>query len=106
MAALGAATGGSVCMRSKRLPRDFAEFAAVLRDPGARVQLIICGPRPPDRTEVVLASIKIPALSARRHELDRIIDEYARDAVAALRSSAPFTASDRAWVRTHSATSL
>src|SRR5262249_41941912 len=46
------------------------------------------------------------ALSARHHELDRIIHEYARDAVVALRSSAPFTATDRDWVRTHSATSL
>jgi hypothetical protein len=106
MAALGAATGGSVCMRSKRLPRDFAEFAAVLRDPGARVQLIVCGPRLPDRTELVLAPIKIPALSARYHEFDRIIDEYAREAAVALRSSAPFTTADRDWVRTHSATSL
>src|SRR5262249_3017800 len=106
MAALGAATGGSVCMRTKRVPRDFAKLAAVLREPGARVQLILCGLRPPDRTELVLAPIKIPALSARRHELDRIIDEYARDAVVALRSSAPFTTTDRDWVRTHSATSL
>jgi len=78
----------------------------VLRGPGARVQLILCGPRPPDRTELVLAPIKIPALSARCYELDRIIDEYARDAVGALRCSAPFTATDRNWVRTHSATSL
>src|SRR6185369_15765354 len=75
-------------------------------DPGARVQLIFCGPRPPVRMELVLAPIKIPALSARHHELDRIIDEYAREAAVALRSSAPFTATDRDWVRTHSATSL
>ncbi len=106
MAALAAATGGSVCMRSKRLPRDFAEFAAALREPGARVQLILCGPRPPVRMELVLAPIQIPGLSARPHELDRIIDEYARDAAVALRSSSPFTASDRDWVRRHSARSL
>jgi len=106
MTALGAATGGSVCVRSKRLPRDFAKLVAVLRDPGARVQLIFCGPRPPDRTELVLAPIKIPALSARHHELDRIIEEYAREAAVALRSSAPFTETDCDWVRTHAATSL
>ncbi len=106
MAALAATTGGSVCMRTKRLPRDFVELAAKLRDPGARVQLILCGLRPPDRTELVLAPIKIPALSTRRHELDWIIDEYAREAAVALRSSAPFTPSDRDWVRTHCARSL
>jgi hypothetical protein len=106
MTALAAANGGSVCVRSKRLPRDFAKLVAGLRAPGARVQLILCGPRPPDRTELVLAPIKIPALSARHHELDRIIDEYARDAAVELRISAPFTALDRDWVRTHCATSL
>jgi len=42
MAALGAATGGSVCMRSKRPPRDFAELVAALRAPGVPVQLILC----------------------------------------------------------------
>jgi len=61
MAALGAATDGSICVRSKRLPRDFADLAAALRDSEARVQLIICGPQPPKLTEVVLAPIKIPA---------------------------------------------
>jgi hypothetical protein len=106
MIALAAATGGSVCLRSKRLPRDFVKLAAVLREPGACVQLILCGPRPPVRTDLVLAPIKIPALSTRYHELDRIIDEYAREAAVALQSSAPFTATDRDWVRTHSATSL
>jgi hypothetical protein len=106
MAALGAATGGSVCLRSKRLPRDFAKLADVLRARGARVQLIVCGPRPLVRMELVLAPIKIPTLSTRHHELDRIIDECAREAVLALRSSVPFTETDRYWVRTHSATSL
>jgi len=106
LSAFRAATDGSMCMRSKRLPRDFAELVAALRDPSARVQLTVCGPRPPDRTELVLAPIKIPALSTRRHELDRIIDEYAHDAAAALRISAPFMKIDRDWVRTHSATSL
>jgi hypothetical protein len=45
--------------------RDFAELAAVLRVPGASVQLTICGRHLPDRTELVLAPIQIPALSTR-----------------------------------------
>jgi len=106
MAALGAATGGSVCMRSKRLPRDFKELATVLRAPGAPFQLILCGLRLPDRMELVLAPISIPALSTRQHELDRIIEEYAHDAALALRTSSRFTAADRDWVRRHAATSL
>jgi hypothetical protein len=106
MAALGAATGGSVCMRSRSLPRDFAEVTAVLRAPGAPIQLILCGQRLPDRLELVLAPIQIPALSTRQHELDQIIDEYARDAALALGISSRFTAADRDWVRRHAATSL
>ena len=106
MAALGAATGGSVCLRSKRPPRDFAELVAVLRAPGAPVQLILCGLRLPDRLGLILAPIPIPALSTRQHELDRIIEEYGRDAALALRTSSRFTAADRDWVRRHAATSL
>jgi len=102
--ALAAAIGGTVCVRAKRLPRDFAELIAAVRD--ARVQLVICGLEPPRLTELVLAPIKVPALATRTHELDRIIDEYAHDAAVALHISAPFTATDRHWVRAHAATSL
>ena len=93
-----------MCVRARWLPRYLAERVAAVRD--ARIQLVICGIEPPRLTELVLAPIKIPELATRRHELDRIIDEYAHDAAVALQISAPFTATDRHWVRTHSATSL
>jgi hypothetical protein len=102
--AIGAAISGTVCVRAKRLPRDLAEIVAAVRD--ARIQLVICGQQPPKLTELVLAPIKIPALVTRTQELDRIIDEYAHDAAVALQISASFTATDRHWVRAHSATSL
>jgi hypothetical protein len=57
-------------------------------------------------TELVLAPIKIPALTTRAHELDRIIDEYAHDAAVALQISTLLMGADRHWVRTYSATSL
>lgn len=104
--AFSAAIGGSICVWSKRLPRDFADLVAALRVPSTHVQLIACGQRPYDRPELVSAPIEIPPLSARTGELDRIIDEYAGDAAAALNASAPFTKIDRDWVRAHSATSL
>jgi hypothetical protein len=106
MRALQAAAGGTLCVRAKCLPRDFAELSAAIRDPSARVQLIMCGQRLADRTELISAPIKIPALSTRPQELDRIIDEYAYDAARMLRSSAPFTKVDRDWVRKHSSASL
>ncbi|HEY0476079.1 MAG TPA: FHA domain-containing protein [Kofleriaceae bacterium] len=104
--AFHAAAGGSMCMWVKRLPRDFAEVTAALRDPGTRVQLIVCGQRPPDRKELVSAPIEVPPLSSRPDEIERVIDEYAQDAATALHASASFNKIDRDWVRMHSATSI
>jgi hypothetical protein len=104
--AFHAAAGGSMCMWVKRLPRDFAEVTDALRDPGTRVQLILCGQRPPDRKELVSAPIEVPPLSSRPDEIERVIDEYAADAAVMLRASASFNKVDRDWVRLHSATSL
>ena len=106
MRAFHAAAGGSMCMWAKRLPRDFAEVTEALRDPGTRVQLILCGQRPPERKELVSAPIEVPPLSSRPDEIERVIDEYAADASAMLRASAAFHKVDRDWVRLHSATSL
>jgi hypothetical protein len=103
--ALAAAAGGSLCVWSKRLPRDFAQLTATVRDPRNRVQLIACGTRA-DRGELVSAPIEIPPLASRAGELDRLIDDYARDAIAVLAADTPFTKHDRDWVRAHSADSL
>lgn len=111
LAAFHAAAGGSLCVLARRLPRDFAALAAALRDPAARVQLIVCGPRPIERPDLVMAPIEIPPLRTRTAELDRIIDDYAGDAIATLglrprADHARFSALDRAWVRAHAAASL
>ena len=106
MPAFQAAAGGSMCMWVKRLPRDFAEVTTALREPTTRVQLIVCGLRPPDRKELVSAPIEVPPLSSRPDEIERVIDEYAADAATSLRASAGFMKVDRDWVRLHSATSL
>ena len=71
--------------------------------------LVICG-RPHLASDALLirpAPVVVPPLANRAHELDRIIVEYASDAIAEL--GAPheaFTADDRAWVRDHAAGSL
>lgn len=107
MQALAAAQGGTLCVRSRRLPRDFDEVAAELRDPEARTQLIVCAGAPEDCKPFLAVPVTIPPLADREAELDRIITEYAEDAIAAL--GAPrggFLAADRAWVREHAASSL
>jgi hypothetical protein len=104
--ALKAAAGGSMCVWPKRLPRDFADVSAALHHPSTHVQLIACGQRPSDCTELVSAPIEIPSLSKRRGEIDRIIDEYARDAAAWMGISSPLSKRDRDWVRLHCGGSL
>lgn len=108
VAAFGAATGGSLCVLRRRLPRDFSQMVAMFREPDARVQLVICGGRH-DKYEALLAAlapIVVPSLRERSGELPRIVEEYAADAAAALSSSAQLTSKDRDWICKHSASSL
>ncbi len=107
MRALAAATGGSLCVRSHRLPRDFSDVVAALRDPSSRVQLVVCAQAPEDCGPYRAAPIVVPPLASREGELDRVITEYAEDATAELGTlRAGFTPADRAWVKTYSASSL
>lgn len=105
--ALAAARGGSLCVRSRRLPRDFDQVVAALRDPDAGVQLVVCAGPSEQGAPYLAAPITVPALAGRAGELDRIITEYAEDAVVEL--GAPrtgFLPADRAWVREHAGSSL
>jgi hypothetical protein len=108
VAAFYAARGGSLCVRSHRLPRDFSSVAALVRDPNARVQLIVCGPEHGgDDAFLVSSSVRIPSLRGRVGELPRIVDEYALDAITALGERGDcFTDDDRQWILEHAATTL
>jgi hypothetical protein len=64
----------------------------------------LADPHPPF---ILPAPLTVPPLAQRSGELDRIIAEYAGDAIAELAApSASFTADDHAWVRQHAAASL
>ena len=106
-AALAAAAGGSLCVRTCRLPHDFPALAARLRDTDD-VLVIICIER--DDADPLLirpAPIVVPPLASRAAEIDRVIAEYAADAIAELGAPlAAFTSADGTWVREHAATSL
>jgi hypothetical protein len=105
--ALAAAHGGSVCVRARRLPRDFDGLVAAMRDPGARAQLVVCTGSPDDGKGFLTVPITVPSLAGRKAEIDRIIAEYAEDAIAELRAPrGGFFAVDHAWVREHAAESL
>ncbi len=101
MEAFAAATGGSLCVRSMRLPDDFRSVLSTLQNPNSHVQLVICDYAAEDN---VSTAITIPPLSSRVDELDRIITEYATDSIAEF--GADFLSEDLAWVRKYSASSL
>src|SRR5215813_11436152 len=74
LAAFEAAVGGSLCMRTRRLPDDFPALVAKLR--GADdVLCAICTEdlAEPHRSFILPAPLTVPPLVARRAELDRII---------------------------------
>jgi len=105
--AFAAATGGSLCARSLRLPHDFPRVVAALRAPSSPVRLLICAPTAAafDRDRAV--PITVPALGTRSEELDHIITEYADEAIAELDATRTgFLPADRDWVRMHAAASV
>lgn len=107
--AFRAAIGGSVCLLRRRMPHDASAVFGETRGPRPRVQLILCvseGKR--SQLESLFADpIIIPPLATRGHELDQIISAYATEAIKELGTPrSVFTAADREWLRTHSATSL
>jgi hypothetical protein len=105
--AIDAASGGTLCVRSRRLPSDLTALMErihvadrpaqlVILDRGDR-RLLLAGPTP----------ISVPPLTRRMHELPRIVEEYAAESIADMHaSSACFTRVDLEWVLGHAAQSL
>lgn len=106
--ALRSAIGGSLCLLRRRLPPHAAAVLDEIRRSRPRVQLILCASDERGTAELLVADpLVIPPLSERGHELDRIIFEYATEAMRDL--SVPrsvFTEKEHEWVRTHAASSL
>jgi len=104
VAALAAAAGGSLCLRSWRLPLDFVATIVRARDLACDVQIIV------GAEELHLAHpflilpvpIWVSSLQTRTYELPRIVMEYALDAIAELDvPETSFTEADRQWVLEH-----
>jgi hypothetical protein len=105
--ALQAARSGSLCIWNNKLPRDFADIKDAIKDPDARVQLIVCARDAAEAEAFGVGPITIPPLSHRRNELARILEEYIDDAIAEFgvpRTS--FPTEDRDWVFKHASGSL
>jgi hypothetical protein len=109
ISAFEAAAGGSLCLRVRRLPDDLQAVIARLRCT-ENVLCVLCGDgqlanqHPPF---ILPAPLTVPSLAQRSAELDRIISEYAVDAIAQVAAPASsFTADDHGWVRDNAASSL
>lgn len=107
--ALGAAVGGSLCLRRRRMPPEIDELMQHVLAPEGEVRLFVCASpsRDPITTLTSSMMIELPPLPLRDTEIPKIIDEYAADALRALSApSSCFTDDDAAWVRRHSARTL
>lgn len=99
--ALQKAYGGSLCVRARRLPRDFAEVLTALREPECPTQLMICYRRTllPNA-----AQIDIPSLDLRRADLPRLVSEYIEDATHVLHAPDDcLEQQDIEWILDHAA---
>jgi hypothetical protein len=109
VAAVRAARGGSLCLRHRRLPIDFERMVVLARGSDADTMVIVCSDvfRAMHPFLIRPVPIRVPGLEMRQHELPRIVDEYAADAIRALGASdADFTDGDRRWVLDHAARAL
>ena len=107
--AVEAARGGTLCVRRRRIPREFSSLVALVRSPTADVQLTVCADTRfnADPFVALLVPIRVPSLRTRVSELPQIVDEYALDAIGALGGDeACFTTADRTWVIGHAAATL
>ena len=105
-AAIEAVRGGTICVQTDRLPKDFSALQEALRTPPYQFQVIICAAGLGEARVHLATPIAIPSLSTRRDELPRVIKEYAEEAMETIKSKVPFSDTDRAWVARHSAESV
>jgi hypothetical protein len=83
MPALDAAIGGSVCLRSNRLPDDFDVLAAAFHD-SPSAALFVCLHSNDRITDLLCRPLKIPSLTDRLPEFQRLMNVYLDEAAQAL----------------------
>jgi hypothetical protein len=82
--ALDAAMGGSVCLRSHRVPRDFEALASACREASSATMLFICLSTSDPMRDLLCSPIRIPSLAERAPDLEHLLDESLKDAAETL----------------------
>lgn len=104
---LRAGAGGTLCVWAKRLPSDFSATREQRDAPQNRTRLIICAHTIDQLGLLSGGVVHVPPLSTRVNDVERIIDEYARDAIRRLGARASsFTEQDHAWLVEHKPATL
>jgi hypothetical protein len=82
--AIEAAVGGTVCVRSKRLPADYDELAISLRERGDIAMLFVCLNDEDRIRDLLCPPLDIPSLVQRVPEIDRLFAECLEEAARTL----------------------
>jgi len=96
---------GTFCFVDDRLPADFAALAATLTTIDSKARLVVCSPSREDATEAMAQLVRatvleLPALDTRAQDIERLIFDYAEEAVAALEApSNGFREYELVWLR-------
>jgi hypothetical protein len=106
---LPSAAGGLMYVRGgNKLPHDIADAI----DPEADVRLVVACETLEDARAAIAAVgrsefIELPSIASRANELDRLVNEYAVDAVQTLGAAAPmFREHEMSWIRASNPTTL
>jgi hypothetical protein len=89
IAALQAAVGGSLLLRSNRLPKDMGAFTTTLRQHGSTSTLFVCLYGRDRLGDLLCPSIEIPSFKQRMPDLPSLVDACIGDAAEALGVTGP-----------------
>jgi hypothetical protein len=99
-AALAEAVGGTVCLTPRHLPSDLDYLIKAIRRPECQTQLVVCKEHAGEAEVCNVAPIVVPPLTSRQDEIDRIIEEYARDAAGPLELGQHWLSPpERTWIK-------
>jgi hypothetical protein len=89
VAAFDRAVNGTLCLRYGKLPRDLPLVIAGSKQANPRVSLVLCAANPSVAASTIAllgrtGVVRIPDVSSRRHELERLIGEFVAETVAEL----------------------
>ena len=105
-AAIVAARGGSLCVRSRRPPMELARLVSILRSQVDPVQLLVCDDSRADPLSAFALHISIPSLLSRYAELPRIVEEYCRDAADTFGARMDSGGEIRGWIFRYASSSI